>query len=100
NTQDELIPVEVDFGLVRRQRARGIKNMGQPLKSFRDSTQTFGVYGPNFDRSYLDSLGPLERPGRANDPAAAAAPVHPPAIPEIRVVAEPEARRAALAGDQ
>lgn len=100
NTQDELIPVEVDFGLVRRQRARGIKNMGQPLKSFRDSTQTFGVYGPNFDRSYLDSLGPLERPGRANDPAAAAAPVHPPAIPEIRVVAEPEAKRTALAGDQ
>ncbi len=39
--------------------------MGQPLKSFRDSTVDFEVYKPGFDRSYLDSLGPLEKPTRA-----------------------------------
>lgn len=66
NVNEELIPVEVDFGLVRRQRERGLKNMGQVLKSFRDSKVEFPVYGPNFDRSYLDGLGPLMRPGRAN----------------------------------
>jgi predicted amidohydrolase len=66
NVNEELIPIEVDFGLVRRQRERGLKNMGQVLKSFRDSKVDFAVYKPGFDRSYLDGLGPLVRPGRAN----------------------------------
>jgi hypothetical protein len=38
--------------------------MGQPLKSFRDSEIDFTVYGSDFDRSYLESLGPLEKPQR------------------------------------
>lgn len=63
---EEMIPIEVDFSLVRRQRERGLKNMGQVLKSFRDSKVAFDVYRPGFDRSYLDGLGPLVRPGRAN----------------------------------
>lgn len=65
NVQEEMIPIEVDFELVRRQRRNGVLNMGQPLKSFRDNTVEFPVYQPGFDHSYLDSLGPLQKPGRA-----------------------------------
>lgn len=62
---EEFIPIEVDFGLVRRQRDRGLLNMGQPLKSFRDRPVDFNVYQrQGFDSSYLDSLGPLVKPGR------------------------------------
>lgn len=71
---EELIPVEIDFSVVRRQRERGLRNMGQPLKSFRDGKTDFSVYREGFDRSYLDSLGPLQKPGRANAPETAAPP--------------------------
>lgn len=64
NVQEEMIPIEVDFELVRRQRREGILRMGQPLKSFRDNTVEFPVYQTGFDRSYLNSLGPLEKPTR------------------------------------
>jgi hypothetical protein len=64
--QDQMIPIEIDFELVRRQRQRGLLNMGQPLKSFRDCTTDFDVYSRQFDRTYLDSLGRLEKPERAN----------------------------------
>ncbi|MEZ5934560.1 MAG: carbon-nitrogen hydrolase family protein [Alphaproteobacteria bacterium] len=70
---DELIPVEVDLSLVRRQRRRGLRNMGQPLKSFRDSEVDFSVYDRSrFDHSYLHALGPLTKPPRAAlaEPAA------------------------------
>ncbi|WP_415183548.1 carbon-nitrogen hydrolase family protein [Phaeovulum sp.] len=69
NVGEELIPVELDLGLVRRQRSRGLRNMGQPLKSFRDRPTDFAVYREGFDTGYLDSLGPLEKPGRANPSA-------------------------------
>lgn len=62
---EELIPIDVDLGELRRQRQQGLLNMGQPLKSFRDSSVEFRVYKPDFDRSYLNSLGPLEKPDRA-----------------------------------
>lgn len=64
NVQEEMIPIEVDFELVRRSRREGVLRMGQPHKSFRDNQVPFHVYGPNFDHSYLDSLGPLVKPGR------------------------------------
>lgn len=61
--QEEVIPVEVDFDLVRRQRAVGLRGLGQTLKSFRDRNAYFGVYDPAIhDPSYLYSLGPLEMP--------------------------------------
>ena len=41
---EEMMPVEIDLDQVRRQRVRGMRTMGQPLKSFRDSTVHFGVY--------------------------------------------------------
>jgi len=66
----EFIPVEVDFDRVRRERERGVRGLGQTLKSFRDRAVTFPVY----DRSeateaYLRGLGPLVKPARRPDGA-------------------------------
>ena len=62
---EELIPIEIDLGLVRRERVRGLRSMGQPLKSFRDRPADFPVYDrATFDESYLRSLGPLVKPAR------------------------------------
>ena len=36
-TAEEIIPVEIDLEQVRRQRVRGMRTLGQRLKSFRDS---------------------------------------------------------------
>jgi predicted amidohydrolase len=64
---EELIPVEIDLERVRRERAIGIRGLGQPLKSFRDRRVEFDVYRPEaFDNRYLESLGALERPGRGS----------------------------------
>lgn len=66
---EELIPLEIDLGLVRRERVRGLRTMGQPLKSFRDRPTDFPVYDrANFDDAYLQSLGPLIKPGRLGAP--------------------------------
>ena len=43
-TTEELVPVEIDLEQVRRQRVRGMRTLGQPLKSFRDSKVRFRVY--------------------------------------------------------
>ena len=65
--QEEVIPVEVDFDLVRRQRAVGLRGLGQTLKSFRDHPVDYPVYNKAlFDTSYLDSLGPLEMPAQGS----------------------------------
>lgn len=62
----EVVPFEIDFARVRRERERGLLgNLGQPLKSFRDRECEFRVYhreipAPEF--GYLQSLGPLEKP--------------------------------------
>ncbi len=62
---EELIPIEVDFDLVRRQRRQGVLNMGQPLKSFRDTDMRFPLYSPDGHQTeYLNSLGPLEKAQR------------------------------------
>ncbi|MCH8202014.1 MAG: carbon-nitrogen hydrolase family protein, partial [Proteobacteria bacterium] len=59
----EIIPIEVDFDMVRRQRAVGLRGLGQTLKSFRDHRCHFPIYeDDNFDTAYLDSLGPLAMP--------------------------------------
>jgi deaminated glutathione amidase len=61
----EIMPVEVDFGRVRRERERGLRNLGQPLKSFRDRECEFDVYRRDGGLDgYLHSLGPLAKPER------------------------------------
>jgi predicted amidohydrolase len=67
----ELMTVELDLGLVRRERERGLRcNLGQPVKSFRDRACEFDVYRrdggaltPAGTFDYLNTLGPLEKPG-------------------------------------
>ncbi len=61
--QEDMFPIEIDLDMVRRQRATGMKGLGQVLKSFRDRDVDFTVY----DRtsgvdSFLNTLGPLEIP--------------------------------------
>ena len=71
---EAFMPIEIDLDVVRRQRERGLLGLGQPLKSFRDSEVDFSVYDrARFDRSYLDGLGPLEKPGRAEPSSPPAA---------------------------
>jgi deaminated glutathione amidase len=65
---EELIPLEIDLGLVRRERMRGLRSMGQPLKSFRDRPVDFPVYDrAGFDDAYLRSLGSLAKPSRGDE---------------------------------
>ena len=40
----EIVPISVDFERVRRERELGLRNLGQPLKSFRDRDCDFKVY--------------------------------------------------------
>ncbi|CAN5752454.1 hypothetical protein BH23GEM11_BH23GEM11_13600 [soil metagenome] len=63
---EELMPVELDLDRVRRSRERGLRSLGQPLKSFRDRKVRFKVYDRRWQGGggYLDELGPLEKPGR------------------------------------
>lgn len=63
-SHEAFLPYEIDLDVVRRQRERGLLGLGQPLKSFRDRPVEFPVYREGFDRGYLDSLGPLEKPRR------------------------------------
>ncbi len=64
---EEVMPVEISFDLVRREREFGIRGLGQPLKSFRERIVDFTVYRPaEFTYSYLHTLGPLEKPERRN----------------------------------
>jgi deaminated glutathione amidase len=63
---EELITAELDLERVRRSRQRGMRALGQPLKSFRDRKVRFSVYDRRWrgGEGYLESLGPLEKPGR------------------------------------
>ncbi len=64
---EELITMEIDFDRVRRNRQRGIYNLGQPLKSFRDNSAKFTVYREDQStNSNLIALGPLEIPSKEN----------------------------------
>ena len=61
----QIIPIEVDFEKVRRDRERGVRGLGQTLKSFRERRNDFTIYqGGDSSGTYLDSLGPLEKPHR------------------------------------
>src|SRR5205823_5737695 len=67
----EFMPVEIDLDRVRRERERGIRGLGQTLKSFRDRPVDFPVYqrsGPT--ETYLHSLGPVQKQGRHTEAEA------------------------------
>ena len=67
-SQQEVIPFEVDFGLVRRNRERGLHGLGQPLKSFRDNHIDYTLYAnDNKKKSNLQHLGDLEVPPKNNE---------------------------------
>jgi predicted amidohydrolase len=62
---DEIVPIEIDIQRVRRERERGLRGLGQPLKSFRDREVDFTLYqNGNKSSPFLDSLGPLGKPVR------------------------------------
>lgn len=63
-TSEEMIPLELDLDQVRRSRSRGLKHLGQVLKSFRDRTVEFPIYQPGHKLPFLESLGPLQKPTR------------------------------------
>lgn len=64
----EIIPIEVDFNLVRRNRERGLHNLGQPLKSFAQNQITFSVYADKAPiEAVLEELGPLDIPKINNE---------------------------------
>ena len=62
-SNEEIALLEVDLESVNRTRLRGIKGLGQPLKSFRDDPKYFE---DSFNKSYLESLGKLEVPKKIN----------------------------------
>lgn len=69
---EEIVPIEINFEFVRRQREIGLHGLGQPLKSFRDRRVDFSVYNKGLARPYYwDSLGVLEVPARGGQQLAA-----------------------------
>ena len=64
----QFIPIEIDFARVRRERERGVRGLGQPLKSFRDRDVEFPVYQRDAQTSaFLATLGPLVKPDEMMD---------------------------------
>lgn len=59
----EVISTCIDFDYVRRVREEGWNSLGQPIKSFRDSSLSYPVYAKNGkDTPFLRSLGDLKKP--------------------------------------
>lgn len=59
----EIIPLKLDLGYLRDVQVQGWQNLGQPLKSFRDSKVKFPPYSQGYDSEALRALGPLRKPG-------------------------------------
>lgn len=71
----EMIPIEIDLERARRAREVGLRGLGQPLKSFRDSKLDFAVYKDcQRCRDYLNTLGPLVKPLRGSRAGLTTAP--------------------------
>lgn len=62
---EALFPLEINIQRVRRSREVGLKGLGQPLKSFRDRTVKFPVYGTTWRKhGFFQGLGPLAKQSR------------------------------------
>ena len=64
----EIIPLKLDFDYLRDVRRDGWQNLGQPLKSFRDSRVAFPPYSEGYDSDALTALGPLAKATRPERP--------------------------------
>jgi predicted amidohydrolase len=64
----EIIPLKLDFSYLRDVRKNGWQNLGQPLKSFRDTKIKFPPYTEGYASEALQALGPLEMADRQNKP--------------------------------
>lgn len=60
----EIIPLKIDLNYLRDVRRHGWQNLGQPLKSFRDSQLKFPQYEQGHDSDALKALGELRMPVR------------------------------------
>ena len=63
----EIIPLKLDLEYVRDVRANGWHNLGQPLKSFRDSQLVFPQYQEGHASESLKQLGPVSMPPARRD---------------------------------
>ena len=63
-SDEQEIPIELNLEQVSRSRERGLRGLGQPLKSLRDRKFDFPHYAPGARSAYFDSLGALELPKR------------------------------------
>jgi predicted amidohydrolase len=62
----EIIPLKLDLDYLHDVRENGWQNLGQPLKSFRDSKVTFPQYSEGYASEPLRALGTLKMAGAAN----------------------------------
>ena len=92
----EMAPIEIDLDRVRRERARGMRGLGQTLKSFRDRSVDFPVYQRSVEtETFLASLGPLVKPARASavltpgTPSTALAAANESGLPAATMAASP-----------
>ncbi len=60
----EIIPLKLDLDYLRNVRREGWQNLGQPLKSFRDSGVCFPQYAEGYASESLRELGPIEKARR------------------------------------
>jgi hypothetical protein len=84
DNSEQIIPIEIDLEQVSRSRERGIRGLGQMAKSFRDRPVQFPVYGQGFDTGYLDGLGPVAVPRRADGASPAKLPANVKTLPMRR----------------
>jgi predicted amidohydrolase len=60
----EIIPLKLDLDYLHDVRTSGWQNLGQPLKSYRDSKIEFPQYADGYDSDALRTLGPMRRAER------------------------------------
>jgi predicted amidohydrolase len=61
----EIIPIKLDLDYLREVRENGWQNLGQPLKSYRDSGLRFPQYAAGSHSDALGALGELRMPSRS-----------------------------------
>jgi len=62
SVEEEIIAFELDMEKVTQVRERGMKGLGQPLKSFRDTRVRFPQYEQGAVSTALENLGGLKIP--------------------------------------